>query len=80
MSSAGSTLCIANLKNVLMEMLACREEGVTRQGEMFLCEFMRAVGVHICQTAGCKVQVLPGFGAACHLVSKQQLFVEGRRD
>lgn len=73
--------CIANLKNVLMEMLACRGGGgVKRQGEMFLCEFMLSFGVHICQTAGCKVQVLPGFGAACHLVSKQQLFVKGRRD
>lgn len=30
-----------------------------------------------CQTAGCKVQVSPGFGAACHLVNKQQLFVWG---
>ena len=37
--------------------------------------------VHICQPAGCKVQVSPGSGAACHLVNKQQLFVgEGGTD
>lgn len=40
---------------------------------IFLCVY--ACGVHICQTAGCKVQVSLGFGAACHLVNKQQLFI-----
>lgn len=68
---------IVTLKNAAMETAGYGED-VTWQGEM------RDVSVfvlHICQTAGCKVQVLPGLGAACHLVNKQQLFAgEGGTD
>lgn len=54
---------------------------MTWQDEMFPCVGVCLCEVHICQTAGCKVQVSPGFGAACHLVNKQQLFVgEGGTD
>lgn len=58
------------------------DEGVTWQGEVFLCVgvCVCVCEVHICQTAGCEMQVSLGFGAACHLVNKQQLFIRERRD
>lgn len=71
-------MCIVTLTNVVMERVGYGE-GVTWQGEILrcFCVYVRVfVTFTFCQTAGCKVQVSPGFGAACHLVNKQQLFVE----